>query len=189
MLTPRSRKPVVALSGTNLCHLATFQSPLPLPSSNDDLLTATVDLSFTHDSLSDSMIKTLEEGTEDLFDTEESRKNLGTEESTRKAKKLFDTEDETQAKNLADSFTPETRPTIEISDVFRKYSDSNLVTSRRQLPARGSEGDLLNRKTGDSQTPPSSRKRSSQNNNNDERAEVKKCLRESNVQMLSETAL
>uniref|UniRef100_A0A8D8VRZ1 Rho GTPase-activating protein 19 n=1 Tax=Cacopsylla melanoneura TaxID=428564 RepID=A0A8D8VRZ1_9HEMI len=71
MLTPRSRKPVVALSGTNLCHLAAFDSPLTLPSSNDDLLTATVDLTFTHDSLSDSMIKTLEEDTPDLSETED----------------------------------------------------------------------------------------------------------------------
>lgn len=67
MLTPRSRKPVVALSGTNLCTLANFQSPLHLPATNDDLLTATVDLSFTHDSLSDSMIKSLEEDEERIF--------------------------------------------------------------------------------------------------------------------------
>lgn len=58
---------MVALSGTNLCTLATFQSPHPLPGTTDDLLTATVDLSLTQDSLSDSMIKTLEEGDERIF--------------------------------------------------------------------------------------------------------------------------
>ncbi|KAI5740692.1 hypothetical protein M8J76_006194 [Diaphorina citri] len=186
MLTPRSRKPVVALSGTNLCHLATFQSPLPLPSSNDDLLTATVDLSFTHDSLSDSMIKTLEDDAEDLFDNpaenvSPNRKQSEESEALDRIKKSIESDYASNRKqNLIEKFSP-----------GEKISE-NEKHSTTDLPGKKIE-DYLDRKqnTADADsvdgTPPSSRKRSSQNNNNDEN-DIKKCIRDTPLR-LSETAL
>ncbi|KAL1461565.1 hypothetical protein WDU94_013450 [Cyamophila willieti] len=142
MLTPRSRKPVVALSGTNLCHLANFDSPLPLPSSNDDLLTATVDLSFTHDSLSDSMIKTLEEDTPDLSETEEGVENLDKKieeekhfEERNRLSSLSSVRSGNMGRNLAETFSPivKERKSVEIGGaVFDTYSENNLTDLRKE---------------------------------------------------------